>query len=53
MFIAANIVDEELIRGPWGSRVVELVELLGRENVFLSIYENDRNCVCVKIRSGF
>lgn len=41
MFIAANIVDEELIRGPWGSRVVELVELLGRENVFLSIYEND------------
>lgn len=41
MFIAANIVDEELIRGSWGRRVVELVDLLGRDNVFLSIYEND------------
>lgn len=41
VFIAANIVDERLIRGPWGERVVELVELLGKDNVFLSIYEND------------
>jgi hypothetical protein len=41
VFIAANIVDEELIRGPWGERVVELVNLLGSDNVFLSIYEND------------
>jgi hypothetical protein len=41
VFIAANIVDEELIRGPWGERVVELVDLLGKDNVFLSIYEND------------
>jgi hypothetical protein len=41
VFIAANIVDEELIRGPWGQAVVQLVELLGEGNVFLSIYEND------------
>lgn len=41
VFIAANIVDEKLIRGSWGQQVVELVELLGRDNVFLSIYEND------------
>ena len=41
VFIAANIVDEDLIRGPWGERVVELVDLLGYDNVFLSIYEND------------
>jgi hypothetical protein len=41
VFIAANIVDEELIRGTWGERIVELVDLLGRDNVFLSIYEND------------
>lgn len=41
VFIAANIVDEELIRGAWGDRIVQLVELLGEENVFLSIYEND------------
>ena len=41
VFIAANIVDEDLIRGEWGKRVVELVDLLGNDNVFLSIYEND------------
>jgi len=41
VFIAANIVDEELIRGDWGRQIVELVELLGEENVWLSIYEND------------
>jgi hypothetical protein len=41
VFIAANIVDEALIRGPWGQAVVELVERLGEDNVFLSIYEND------------
>jgi hypothetical protein len=41
VFIAANIVDEALIRGAWGQAVVKLVELLGQDNVFLSIYEND------------
>ena len=41
VFIAANIVDEELVRGAWGQRILELVELLGQDNVFLSIYEND------------
>jgi hypothetical protein len=41
VFIAANIVDESLIRGAWGQAVIKLVELLGEENVFLSIYEND------------
>ena len=41
VFIAANIVEQDLIRGPWGTSVLELIELLGPENVFLSIYEND------------
>lgn len=41
IFIAANIINEELIRGAWGSAVLELVDLLGEENVFVSIYEND------------
>jgi hypothetical protein len=41
VFIAANIVDEELIRGEWGQRITELVELLGEDNVYLSVYEND------------
>ena len=38
MFIAANIVDGHLIRGPWGKSVRELVELLGKERVFVSVY---------------
>ena len=41
IFIAANIIDESLIRGRWGNAVQELVYLLGRDNVFLSIYENN------------
>ncbi|MCJ1412032.1 hypothetical protein MMC19_006124 [Ptychographa xylographoides] len=41
IFIAANIIDEGLIRGRWGESVQELIYLLGRRNVFLSIYEND------------
>ena len=41
VFIAANIVDEDLIRGAWGNGIVELVDLLGPEHVFLSIFEND------------
>ena len=41
VFIAANIIDEGLIRGRWGQAVQELVNLLGPQNTFLSIYEND------------
>ncbi|MCJ1472628.1 hypothetical protein MMC13_001277 [Lambiella insularis] len=41
IFIAANIVDRDLILGRWGEAVKELVYILGRQNVFLSIYEND------------
>ncbi|KAE9969472.1 hypothetical protein EG328_006835 [Venturia inaequalis] len=41
VFIAANIVDEELIKGEWGKRVAQLVNLLGKDNVYLSVYEND------------
>ncbi|WEW61002.1 hypothetical protein PRK78_006491 [Emydomyces testavorans] len=41
IFIAANIVNEDLIRGAWGKAVLDLVHILGEENVFVSIYEND------------
>jgi Cryptococcal mannosyltransferase 1 len=41
VFIAANIVNENLIRGPWGQSVRELIDIIGRDKVFLSIYEND------------
>ena len=43
VFIAASIYDKggNLANGAWGKAVLGLVELLGPENVFLSIYEND------------
>lgn len=43
VFIAASIYDEEgsLTGGPWGHAMLELVNLLGPDNVFLSVYEND------------
>ncbi|KAL9055079.1 MAG: hypothetical protein Q9162_003749 [Coniocarpon cinnabarinum] len=41
IFIAANIVNAHLVRGAWGRSLAQLIEILGPENVFLSIYEND------------
>lgn len=43
IFIAASLYDPDgdIAKGQWGAGVLELVNLLGPENVFLSIYEND------------
>lgn len=41
VFIAACIVDADLIRGAWGRAVLDLIDIIGPENSFLSIYEND------------
>ncbi|KAL4922671.1 cryptococcal mannosyltransferase 1-domain-containing protein [Aspergillus aurantiobrunneus] len=43
VFITASLYDPrgELARGNWGSSVLQLVNLLGENNAFLSIYEND------------
>lgn len=43
VFIAASIYDEkgELASGAWGQALQELIDILGQDNVFLSIYEND------------
>ena len=41
VFIAANIVNPSLIDGAWGQSLRKLVDLLGPDNVFVSIYEND------------
>jgi hypothetical protein len=38
VFIAANIVDAELINGAWGQSLIDLVELIGPEKVHVSIY---------------
>ncbi|KAJ5589915.1 hypothetical protein N7450_003887 [Penicillium hetheringtonii] len=43
VFIAASLYDRggDLARGQWGAQLLQLVELLGEKNVFVSIYEND------------
>ncbi|KAL5362846.1 cryptococcal mannosyltransferase 1-domain-containing protein [Aspergillus floccosus] len=43
VFIAASLYDShgELAGGEWGTRLLRLIDLLGEENVFVSIYEND------------
>lgn len=43
VFIAASIYDKggRLLHGHWGIAILNLIELLGYENVFLSIYGND------------
>ncbi|EME44974.1 glycosyltransferase family 69 protein [Dothistroma septosporum NZE10] len=43
VFIAASLLDKkgELLSGPWARSVLQLVDILGKDNVFLSIYEDD------------
>jgi hypothetical protein len=43
VFIAVSLYDKEghLTGGRWGESVLELIDLLGRDNVFLSIYQSD------------
>lgn len=43
VFIVASLFDPDgvLVGNGWGSAVLQLVELLGPQNVHLSIYEND------------
>ncbi|CAL3968589.1 unnamed protein product [Diplocarpon coronariae] len=38
VFIAANILSGPLITGPWGQSLVQLVDAIGRDRVFVSIY---------------
>ncbi|KAL4927969.1 glycosyltransferase family 69 protein [Aspergillus undulatus] len=43
VFIAASLYDPsgELARGHWATSVLQLINLLGEANAFLSVYEND------------
>jgi hypothetical protein len=47
VFIAASIYEEEgsLTSGAWGQSLLDLVHLLGPQNVHLSLYENDADSV--------
>ncbi|QSS53749.1 CAP59_mtransfer superfamily domain-containing protein [Histoplasma capsulatum var. duboisii H88] len=43
VFVAASLYDRDgaLARGRWGENILELIRLLGDDNVFLSIYESN------------
>ncbi|OTB00297.1 glycosyltransferase family 69 protein [Hypoxylon sp. CI-4A] len=43
VFISVSLYDKggELANGFWGESLLELIHMLGHDNVFLSIYEND------------
>jgi Cryptococcal mannosyltransferase 1 len=41
IFIASNIIQHDLIRGSWSKNLLEIIDYLGPQNVFVSIYEND------------
>ncbi|KAH6712546.1 cryptococcal mannosyltransferase 1-domain-containing protein [Leptodontidium sp. MPI-SDFR-AT-0119] len=45
VFIAANILDGELITGAWGQSLVQLVDGIGRERVFVSVYGGPRGAL--------
>jgi hypothetical protein len=55
IYIAASIYDPggSLVRGEWGRVVLELIDLLGPENVYLSIYENDSGTEARQTLSSF
>lgn len=43
VFIATSIYDRNgrLAGGAWGQAILDLIDILGNDNVYLSIYEND------------
>lgn len=38
VYIAANIIDPTLIDGAWGKSLLDLVDLIGKDRVYVSIY---------------
>lgn len=38
VYIAANIIDANLITGAWGESLKDLVDLIGKDRVYVSIY---------------
>lgn len=38
VFIAANIIDASLLDGAWGNSLLDLVDLIGKDRVYVSIY---------------
>jgi hypothetical protein len=38
VYIAANIIDADLLTGDWGESLKDLVDLIGKDRVYVSIY---------------
>lgn len=55
IFIATAIYDTkgDLAAGPWGQSLLDLVDILGPEYVFLSVYENDPDALAVDALNEF
>lgn len=55
IFIAASLYDKEgeIVSGQWGQSVLHLINILGPENVFLSIYENDPDPLARAVLDSF
>ncbi|TAQ83407.1 hypothetical protein B7494_g8272 [Chlorociboria aeruginascens] len=45
VFIAANIIDKDLIAGAWGASVSALVNLIGKDRVHVSVYGGPRSAL--------
>lgn len=45
VFVAANIIDGDLIRGAWGRSLLELVDRIGKERVFVSVYGGPKDAL--------
>ncbi|KAF2481260.1 cryptococcal mannosyltransferase 1-domain-containing protein [Neohortaea acidophila] len=55
IFIAASLLDKkgELTSGAWGDSVLQLIHILGPQNVFLSVYENDADAASIEALRAF
>ena len=55
IFIAASIYDEggHLLGGSWGESVLELIDMLGNRNVYLSVYENTADEIAQTVQFQF
>ena len=55
IFIAASLYDKEgeIVSGQWGQSVLHLIDILGPQNVFLSIYENDPDPLAQAVLDSF
>ena len=45
VFIAANIIDGNLISGSWGESLIGLVEAIGTERVWVSVFGGPRDAL--------